>query len=143
MAISREQFGNVGFAVLIQGDEEVYPGWQPQIRMVKRAIPGSNEIARYNMGAGPSTIALRLELDSHAAFMALQAKLKTLDTLVLRSRFTNSRGITEHDRGERWEMLPDTLLDLLSAPSYRIDGAVEVMATFERVFDPRTGRTAV
>lgn len=136
----REQFGNVRFDVLIQGNENVYPGWKPNIRQVKRMIPGSGLMARQLMGKGPSAISLRLELDSFDDYMALQAMLGRTSTLVLRSRFTNARGTTLYEDGVAWEYLDWTTLDDLSEPFYEIAGAVEATATFERAFDTGNGR---
>lgn len=135
----REQFGTVGFYVRIQGSEDVYPGWKPNIRQAKRMIPGSGLMVRQLMGTGPSSISLLLALDSFSDFMQLQAMLGQTSTLVLRSRFTNVRGTTLHEDGETWEYLDWTTLDDLGEPHFEIDGAVEVVATFERAFDTATG----
>ena len=136
----REKFGNISFTVLIQGDEDVYPGWQPNVLQVKRQIPGSGLLVRQLMGYGPSFITLRLDLDSRADYMALQAMIGKTSTLVLRSKFTNAVGRTYHDDGEEWEYLDWTTLDALSPPSIEIGGAVEATATFERAFNPANGR---
>lgn len=136
----REQFGNIGFRIRIQGDESVYPGWQPQVAQVKRMIPGSGVMVRQLIAKMPAAISLRLVLDSCDDYMALQAMLGRTSTLVLRSRFTNARGTTTHEDGETWEYLTNTTLDGLGAPLFEIGGEVEVSATFERAFDPGNGR---
>lgn len=138
----REMYGSVGFGVLIRGDEQVYPGWELATRIVERMIPGSGEMARYDMGGGMAmaTVTLRLDLDSFDDYMALQAGINREDTLVLRSRYSNARGTTKNEDGDLWEYLDGTTLVSLGAPAYEIGGAVEVVATFRRPFDLATGR---
>lgn len=138
----REKFGTTSFSVLIQGDEPVYPAWQPNALQAKRMVPGSNVLVRQLMGFAPASITLRIVLDSHRDYMALQANIGRTSTLVLRSRFTNARGTTEFHDGEQWENLNNTTLDALGAPRFEIDGSVEVLATFERAFNPGNGRAA-
>ncbi len=140
----REMFGSVGFRIRIQGNEAVYPGWELATRIVERMIPGSGEMARYDMGLGMAmaTVTLTLHLDSFDDYMALQAKLNRADTLVLRSRYTNARGTSTHADGDLWEYLDGTTLVSLSPPSFEIGGAVEVVATFRRPFNPATGKAS-
>lgn len=138
----REKFGTTSFHVLIQSDEDVYPGWQMRALQVKRMVPGSNVMIRQFMGTEPATLTLWLTLDSHRDYMALQANLGRTSMLVLRSRFTNARGTTTYHDGVEWEYLNNTTLGALGAPRFEIDGSVEAIATFERAFNPGNGRAS-
>lgn len=138
----REKFGNVPFTIRRDIGEGLHPGWEMQIRQVKRAIPGSGITIRQMMGSDLARVTLRLRMDSMDAYLAMQAMLGRTSTLVLRSRFSNARGRTLFEDEETWEYLDGTTLDQLGPPKYEISGRVEVVATFERAFDPGTGRAS-
>lgn len=138
----RERFGSVGFVIRRELGDSLHPGWEVQVGQVKRMVPGSGLMIRQLITTGPARLSLRIRLDSLDDYLAMQAMLGRTSTLVLLNQFTNARGRTLFEDGCTWEYLDDTTLDELGPPKYELSGRIEAIATFERAFEPATGRAS-
>ena len=74
-------FGGVVFGVLNDGDDIRLAGWEQENITNTRHMPGGNRNVTFQMGRGPMTLVLRVELGDRAAHTALQALVGTEDVL--------------------------------------------------------------
>ncbi len=132
-------FDGIPFSVLIQGREDVYPGWHFPAAIVTRQIPGSYRSIVQNMGGGPATLTLRLEFATTEAFEAFHARLGTEGNLTLLAGFGKARGYRWQELGRVYDRLDHVLVADIRDEDHAIDGSVECTVTFQRAMNPVTG----
>lgn len=120
------------FRVEIQGQEDVYPDWQPVMLESTRQIAGTSSFETQVMGFGPARITLFVVFDCRADYRRFLAKVGTVATLSLLAGFTSHEGPIRTHLGRDYEQFRDTLLLAPANVQNRVGGAVECLATFQR-----------
>ena len=88
-------FGGVTFGVLNSGDDIRLQGWEQENITSTRHIPGGNRNVTFQMGRGPMTLTLLIELGSRADHAALQALVGAEDVLQIPQRVSELAQTTD------------------------------------------------
>lgn len=149
--MSRERFGTtesgiVSFDILMPARATSLPSWSsPRPNIVTNVIPGSSppRTEREVTSIGPSGVTWQLQFSSLTDYWAMQAKLGTVDTLMVMPNTQTRRGGSAVIAGVSYVVLPYTSLDDLDEAVVDIDGSVEANVTFFCQINPATGEAVL
>lgn len=133
-------FGGVIFGIRNDGDDIRLGGWSQENITNTRHVPGGNRNITFQMGRGPMTLTLRVELGSREDHAALQLLVGEEDTLQIPQRVSELVQTTETDEvtdieywGITYQRITDVILQqcsgLLVEPG---TGRLEAVLEFQR-----------
>ena len=126
-------FGAVPFAMIVQRGSDA-PDWTPDLKVVSHHMAGGTVTETEVIGQGRMTITALLRFASATEYVAFLAKAGTVDSLTMRHAATAFPGDFEgQDVDGLYKRFDSVLLTApLDRPTRRLNGVVDVPATFER-----------
>lgn len=133
--------GDVAFSIRVDGrDDGQLPDWSMPSTIVTHVVPGSHPPIVVNdlINHDPSEVTWRLHLPTRADYRRLMTMRGMSGTLTLLGGLQSHDGTAQTVAGASYEQLPNTTLLATDRGVRLVGGAIEVDATFQRVFDPTT-----